>query len=605
MLQAHPTYSIQSTASNEYGIMVFIFIDCDEGPLDSVLVASLQQFHSLYQTSRRTLSFCMAEWLVEMGFFLMVRRVKGCGIKTSLLLTSDPEEYTYPEYKTDINPETGDMIGRTQYIPITMDNPERGVDGQANLNVYGVNITIPKDGIKGRTITIDDRNVYYDYILTHVNKNWWMSFLFDRNNSTINQSMSRFRFFYDEFYTPGLTPEGISRDVIVDTLEKVFVQTSGYIVNSVELNADGSKTIKLASMQEKIILDSSFPVEENYFINYDMASRHLQDRKVVEIYSKYDTNLDNIEIEIQKLGSSFNDDGKTLSNHVMYVRKFNEDGEIILSETYSITSGEEPEEYTNLVNLNSSIIEAYFYNIEDLPVGIFRLGRFQSMTDATEGDFTNLLGDYERIESDIIVDSGFTGSYARRLEELCDITNVFLTSYNSKTNYNKLSECIFNNSTFIYNEVSYPSYMLLLYILSTSAVLEGYAELNIAYTSGSEVTNIPLNINDINIDNYGSEIKNPLGYYKYSTLSLDGILKIIMVLNYVRGGIKANPTLDEEGIRTLFTDAKTLAINKLTTELDMELEKASIVDKTCELVFRVNVEFSYSKDFTLNLVINI
>ena len=153
--------------------------------------------------------------------------------------------------------------------------------------------------------------------------------------------------------------------------------------------------------------------------------------------------------------------------------------------------------------------------------------------------------------------------------------------------------------------MSYPSYMLLLYILSTSAVLEGYAELNIAYTSGSEVANVPLNINDINIDNYGSEIRNPLGYYKYSTLSLDGILKIIMVLNYVRGGIKANPTLDEEGIRTLFTDAKTLAINKLTTELDMELEKASIVDKTCELVFRVNVEFSYSKDFTLNLVINI
>ena len=116
MLQAHPTYSIQSTASNEYGIMVFIFIDCDEGPLDSVLVASLQQFHSLYQTSRRTLSFCMAEWLIEMGFFLMVRRVKGCGIKTSLLLTSNSNEYTYPEYKTEINEETGEMIGRTEYV---------------------------------------------------------------------------------------------------------------------------------------------------------------------------------------------------------------------------------------------------------------------------------------------------------------------------------------------------------------------------------------------------------------------------------------------------------------------------------------------------------
>lgn len=617
MLQTHPTHSISERGTDPYGIILFLEIDCDEGPLDLTLVGSLEQFNRLYQSERKTPSFLMAIWLLQMGYSLQIARVNGCDNRTSLLLTQDGR-YSSPKY------------GKI-YEPLKDDSSINN-----SLLTYGATIEISKnnDFLSIRTPT--NQTVYSDYILYQTRLNVegsssWGLIAFDRN-FLVDSSEYTYGIYanlvendyYVSEYVPGSGyPNNPNlRKSIVQAIIQLLQQHAGVFVdnrilyldkNGFELEEDSNEVVNYGisyySTIGKLPMNSSFTVKENPFINFDIECRYLINDRLVEFYSKYDSCLKNIRIVIQGIGTTIINQ-KTVKAYCLTIEKYDIDGNILSIEQYNLNTGLTLEEANQLLNINSQLVEGRFYSktgyLPELPIGEYWLDRCPEMRDATIDDFVKKLEDTDYVDSMVYLDP-FMGTqettYLKRLEELCTAQNLIFTNYKDKYDYNKLSECIFYG-TFEYNGYSYPAYMLLLYLLSQTSTLEGVLDLKIDYNP-PESEDGDLTVNYIFKDNYRTEVLNPLAYYNYSDISLYGVFTIIMVVNGVIWSIKNNPVCTEKDIDRWYNETLRNVENKLSSDVVVSLEERKIDNRTCTLKFGVEVTFYYSKYFTLNFNIRL
>lgn len=622
MLQTHPTHSISERGTDPYGIILFLEIDCDEGPLDLTLIGSLEQFNRLYQSERKTPSFLMAIWLLQMGYTLQIARVNGCDNRTSLLLTSDKEKYSSPKY------------GKI-YEPL-----KDGSTIDDSLLTYGATIEISKSQpFSYITIPINQR-VYSEYILyqTRLNKeglsSWGViafdaAFLVDSADYTygIYSNLVENRYFLEEYFTDGGTWNPNSptlRKPIIRKIIELLQQHAGIFVDDkilyldkdgFELEEDSDKVVTYGisyySTIGKLPMNSSFVVKENPFTNFDIKCRYLINDRIFELYSKYDSCLKNIRVIIQGIGTTIINQ-KTVKAYCLTIEKYDTEGNILATEQYNLNTGLTLEEANQLLNINSQLVEGRFYSdtgyLPELPIKEdgYWLDRCPDMKDATIDDFVEKLEDTDYVDSMIYLDP-FMGTnetaYLKRLEELCTAQNLVFTNYKDKYDYNKLSECIFYG-TFEYNGYNYPTYMLLLYLLSQTSTLEGVLDLKIEYDK-PESEDKGLTVNYIFKDNYRTEVMNPLAYYNYSDISLYGVFTIIMVVNGVIWSIKNNPVCTEKDIDRWYNETLRNVENKLSSDVVVSLEERKIDNRTCTLKFGVEVTFYYSKYFTLNFNIRL
>lgn len=703
MLQTRPTFSVQQDVpQNDTTTRIFMFLDCEEGPLDTRVIRSEFEFETLYQSEAMTKSYVMALWLLRLGYTLEVCRVHASENKCSLMLAQEAG-YTYISYPQQEQEGIYESFSntRTQYT----------LESVAGLRTFGWSITIPKTGFSSTdyiALTLSS------YASTELDQTSWIGISAAENTLALNSVSRNIRL--DLRYTPEQLQDvkfiayqisdllcgygGLLKGVKVVWNEEEAEYE--YQVNQPEENEDGSYTIRLYSIRPRLYATSTFDVLEDNIYNYDMLCRYIVNNKVLTAYSKYDTCISNIGLSIASLGETYVD-GKADKTFSLMLNKYDHDGMIILSETYLIKEHFGLKYYNDLFAAESKIADINLYSF-DLPVGTFDFGRTVEFKTAVPGDYIRVIDEMndtaEKINTEFVLDSGVEDpEVITKLQNSLTYDNVLFTRYNnfipyggilykdelyvkqpditiqkettdpsgtktkttvtvykwetsdSKVLYTQINPVVNAQPTFsvysnytndgvaseiavisrsevidgktvwnvrkgpgynLESEVFFagdivsenytlPAYMGFLYKFAQTKAFEGYLDIPYKYKPTTNTNDLRYQINELDENNYGMKILNPLAYYNGSEISLEGVVKIVTLLSKIKRKIKENPTIQTEGLSQIISESQAEILQQFHSEVEVEVVKAVVEERTAILELRTTIDFSYSKKFSLNI----
>lgn len=435
MLQTRPTFSVQrDVPQNNDELRIFMLLDCEEGPLDAQIIRSEYEFKTLYQSEAMTKSYVMALWLLRMGYTLEVCRVHECQNRSSLMLAQEGG-FTYVSYPQKEQ--------EALYEPFSNTRTQYTLESVSGIRTFGWSITIPKTGFSSTdyiAITLSS------YALTELDQVAWIGITAADDVLALNAVSRNIRL--DLRYTPEQLSDarfiayqisdllcgygGLLKGVKVSRNDEEAEYE--YSVNQPEENEDGSYTIRLYSIRPRLYATSTFDVLEDDIYNYDMLCRYLVKNKVLTAYSKYDTSLANISVSIASLGETYID-GKPDKTYSLVLNKYDNQGMVILSETYLLKEHFGIQHYNALFAAESKIADLNLYSF-DLPVGTFDFGRTTKFTEAQPSDYLkaiDLMTDAaNKIDTEFVLDSGVEDpEVIVRLQNSLSYDNVFFTRYNN------------------------------------------------------------------------------------------------------------------------------------------------------------------------------
>jgi hypothetical protein len=593
-------------------------IDCEEGPLDLQYIASEEEFKMKYSSSSKTESYKMALWLLDMGFALDVQRIRGYNNRSSLLLTNKGE-VSCPKY--DFLENYNEDFYGVAYEDVK----------KLGLKTYGQTITIPKKGwdpdndYLAFTIATDNfragnmitwRGIVSDKYKGHADDffaaNSVGGYLYLKMDS--DEDYEDPKKVSEKLYDLLCASCGFMRDVTKTF--NVDTETWEYEVGKVRENEDGSCSFDIYTLQPKMYISSFFDVKECRNLNYDMLCRTIIRDWSFVAYSKYDTCTSNIELRITPLGLRYIDK-QQYRVFVLNIKRYGDDGLVLKEEQYTINEGKygDPtnkdnlektiQYYSDLINSSSDIVEVTFKDFDFVPSKTitYSFGREVEFKPVEEEELMKVVDNIGagevRLSSGLVVDSGFNSKkFIEGLQNVLTNTNFLLTTYNDDTDYNLDCE-IFFNGTIDRNGDKFPSYMTLLYKLSQEKMYEGYINLPITYTK-EETTNIhKYQIAELDVNNYGIKLENPLCYFNGSEISVEGALKIILTLSLILSELRSDPVQDTAGVNAIISAAQRTVGSYLGGDTQLITERAEVIDRTCYLEFSAEVNFSYSKVFSM------
>ena len=610
MLNVRPSFTIeQDNVVNDASTRVFVLLDCEEGPLDVQIVRSEYEFKTLYQSKAMTQSYVMAVWLLRLGYTLEVYRVHKSENKCSLMLALRDEE-TFVSYPDELLEGAYDEISNTQGYKL--ENTE-------GIRTFGWQITIPKEGFGDK-----------DYIAFTVNSDTQkemlqMSWLgIAKTTGVIATNATAMQMILSDSTKPYyMTEEDLKNpEKVANCIYDLLCSRGGflrsvsakrdedtweieYTIDKPIANVDGSYTIRVYSLRPRLYASSTFDICEDDTLNYDMLCRYIVSGKVLTAYSKYDTNLANIELTITSLGETYVD-GERDKTFTLTLNKYGDDDMIIMSETYLLKEHLGLKHYNDLIEAESKIADLTLYSF-DLPSGTFGFGRTKDFTEATSDDYINVINlmndTAEKIDTEFVIDSGITDiNVLKMLQNSLTFDNLFITSYDDDMDYSLTSEVMFVGDIYSDN-YTLPSYMAFLYKFKQDKAFEGYLDIPYLYNEHQVNNTNKYQINAIEANNYGMKLLNPLAYHNGSEMSLEGVVKIVMLLSKIKRKIKENPTIQTPGLQQIISDAQSEVDTEFNSDVELEVITAVVEERTARIELRTVVNFSYSKKFSLNIKI--
>ncbi len=619
MLQVNPSITITRSPEDGFQLILFMCIDCEAGPNEMTLVKSISEFEVLYSCRVPTQSYLLAQLFLNLGYALQLQKINSKAGRSSLLLSSsEANSVSFP-------------VEGVHYEPLFLDVQNKNENGIprdidiTNLSTFGFEIKFPKAGIK----------LEEDYILLNTNSEYWFNITFtdsklapapDKPPISTNVAVryreldlytwrdeeGNYPVTEDKMYTlidtiEDVSPLRVFKPIVDPKYKDLEVKPSWWVEPTGKpwyKEDDNYYYVRFMSSSLSRIPASSFSINQEPIIDNYVKTRYLIDTRSALFRSKTYDSTSNLEIVIQFMGKG---------RPMVIINKYAL-GSLIAKETYEL-QGYTEKEATDKINYSSQLVECEIYNLDTLLTGRYNLGYLQDRVESTSDMYETSIAYYQDIPADVILDDlSAPLSYFKTLLNLADTSTLLLSDRTDSSGVpdrveipNIKGVCYFKNSL-IYNEVNYPGFLSVLYLLSTTSGVEGYLPNEMVGGTTEPSSSIldeenPLSIylNTINTSNYGTEVLNPMMTLLGSEVSLVGGFKVLLVVNKTTSKIMSAAPKDESEVRLLYQKVLTEVDNYINSSTVVSLDSVKINNRELELVFSSDIKFSYNKEFKLNI----
>lgn len=621
MLKVHPNISVNLTTTSEYPITIFMYIDCDAGPMELTQVNSLLDFYIMYQSKRVSESYKLALKLLELGYQLQLIRVNSHDNYPSLMLTNESKLYSYPNKS----------IKYFNRFSKELDSSYMNIN---QIRTYGFSIYVPKNGI-----------VAGDYILFNIDKDIWYYINYASNplvSSNMYQKTFNLNNSYNytniDNYNKFISNTGDAH-IVAEAITDVIRTRIGLITTDILDNLDGSCTINCYSTELKLtphtsIGKNNLKILDNAFLNYDVLCQYFTSIKTIEFYSKYSSADSFLNCRIEKLGS-IKDNDKEFNMYNIIIEKLSLDGSILYTENYQVDERLGIEYCENLFNINSKLVTCKVTDLHNIPAGSWSFERSIETIEASIQDFINVSNNtagLQTMSADIIIDSGLTyidhdfiegyiidevlnkdkiynyDKFISNLESMSGSSKLLFTSFNPYHNYKYDAVSLSLGKVILDNE-SYPTYILPLFLLATYKETEGKLNKSVSFSLTDYerylINKYPkLKIEVPEVTNYELKLINPLCYFLKSEVTIDLCIKTLYTIGAIRRELVAEQFLDEDKVKTIISDVTIKMSEYFNKTLDIITESVDISDRLCVIHLSTELNFNYRKYFDLNININ-
>lgn len=551
---ASPQIVTSKSLENINSPVIFIQIESDRGDTGGIkVVNTLGDFYIEYHSSSQSETYKLAEYLLNIGFRLIIQRVNSSSGYQSVRLLSGNSiksltgttDRAYPGYDVD-------------YSQSLMS------EGDVSGNTYSYAIVI------NRSITDTD------YILLH-NGLVWNIIYFNRASVPLPAN-SYFRSYYC--------------NKSATAIYNLLISKLGY---SCKLSTSGSTTTIIMEYNKMMTPNTTF--EDSYIpeeVNNDRYCRYTDNYKVLDVFSRYKGSTEDLVINVTKL----------LDSYQFKFSMLDVENDIPIHEEYYtlVASNEESlQESINIINMRSSLFNLVYYG-GTIPTGEFPLRRGCTTESATINDYISQLSNKELYDFYPDIALEYYESTQEYHDEFMKVIqgsptpNVVLSQYNEDIIYNsKFLLNLFSGYISI-NGYDYPSYLYYLILLSKQ-VDEGQLS-NISIND--QVTSDEIEVNIISETEYGvSELHNPVGYLTKDNIVPTGLLVAhsIAINNLIR--TVDTVTLTENILNSQLQFSVQLANSLTGTSISMELTNYSVDSRLVTFTLSVSLNYQLSKQFEL------
>lgn len=396
---------VRDTSSVGYSLTLYMGIQCESGPTYPVLLTSLQDLYTYFNSFERTESFVTAELCLKWGYKVLAHRVSyvtGPSSSRKFLIDGKSKFYS-PRYNKDYSQDVGVNISSTI-----------GYEDQVFSEIFEFS-----DPSEFKGASVNSKFLLIVPRIVHVEKEGSRIFNAALAGSGWDETTVLSTFNVEPSMLRVMTPEEMqySREGFI---QSVLDFCEGVCNLSIEPIGGTDRAFFLESttaMQSfdvrdaTVSLDSPIKILDNYVSDVGKQDNYCyayDNYKVATVYSKFPDALTDLQVEIS---SSY-------GNYYVIVYKMNSDQAVVYSESFQYSNNPSNPNYITRLNQDSRLVNITIYDDTQDLSGTYNLTARTYLNQKEDYDNSlSVLSDAESYQADVCLDMSGSPSYINVLRE--------------------------------------------------------------------------------------------------------------------------------------------------------------------------------------------